>query len=31
MELSDTSYFNDILGLYVQGYHDYGETLIDYD
>ncbi|CAH1202757.1 hypothetical protein THOG11_10409 [Vibrio harveyi] len=24
-------YFNDILGLYVQGYHDYGETSIDYD
>ncbi|CAK6713740.1 hypothetical protein HORM4_270053 [Vibrio harveyi] len=24
-------YFNNILGLYVQGYHDYGETSIDYD
>ncbi|WP_274008016.1 phospholipase A [Vibrio parahaemolyticus] len=31
IELGYTFYFNDILGVYLQGYHGYGETLIDYD
>lgn len=31
VELGYTFYFNDILGVYLQGYHGYGETLIDYD
>ena len=31
VEVGYTFYFNDIIGFYLQAYHGYGETLIDYD
>ncbi|MFN1582794.1 phospholipase A [Vibrio rotiferianus] len=31
VELGYTHSINDILGIYLQGYHGYGETLIDYN
>ncbi|MDF2152366.1 phospholipase A [Vibrio sp. CAU 1672] len=31
VELGYTFYFNELLGVYIQGYHGYGETLIDYN
>ncbi|EGQ7991376.1 TPA: phospholipase [Vibrio vulnificus] len=31
VEVGYTFYFNDLIGIYIQAYHGYGETLIDYD